>query len=141
MSYDEKNAWSLGVIAVIAYGAYLAWVLVQAQDMPLVDVDYVRPMVTSIVGAIILGIIAAIIFAATRPSEAGLSDERDREINRRGEQIGQSFVVIGGTAVILLAMIEAPYFWIANVMYLAFVLSAVLSTIVKVIGYRWGLPA
>ena len=32
-------------------------------------------------------------------------------------------------------------FWIANVMYLAFVLSAVLSTIVKVIGYRWGLPA
>ena len=141
MSYDEKNAWSLGVIAVIAYGAYLAWVLVQAQDMPLVDVDYVRPMVTSIVGAIILGIIAAIIFAATRPSEAGLSDERDREINRRGEQIGQSFVVIGGTAVILLAMIEAPYFWIANVMYLAFVLSAVLSTIVKIIGYRWGLPA
>jgi len=141
MSYDEKNAWSLGVIAVIAYGAYLTWVLVQAQDMPLVDVDYVRPMVTSIVGAIILGIIAAIVFAATRPSEAGLSDERDREINRRGEQIGQSFVVIGGTAVILLAMIEAPYFWIANVMYLAFVLSAVLSTIVKVIGYRWGLPA
>ena len=141
MSYDEKNAWSLGVIAVIAYGAYLAWVLVQAQDMPLVDVDYVRPMVTSIVGAIILGIIAAIIFAATRPSEAGLSDERDREINRRGEQIGQSFVVIGGTAVILLAMIEAPYFWIANAMYLAFVLSAVLSTIVKAIGYRWGLPA
>lgn len=141
MSYDEKNAWSLGVIAVIAYGAYLAWVLVQAQDVPLVDIDYVRPMVTSIVGAIILGIIAAIIFAATRPSEAGLSDERDREINRRGEQIGQSFVVIGGTAVILLAMIEAPSFWIANVMYLAFVLSAVLSTIVKVIGYRWGLPA
>lgn len=141
MSYDEKNAWSLGVIAVIAYGAYLTWVLVQAQDVPLVDVDYVRPMVTSIVGAIILGIIAAIVFAATRPSEAGLSDERDREINRRGEQIGQSFVVIGGTAVILLAMIEAPYFWIANVMYLAFVLSAVLSTIVKVIGYRWGLPA
>lgn len=141
MSYDEKNAWSLGVIAVIAYGAYLAWVLVQAQDVPLVDIDYVRPMVTSIVGAIILGIIAAIIFAATRPSEAGVSDERDREINRRGEQIGQSFVVIGGTAVILLAMIEAPYFWIANVMYLAFVLSAVLSTIVKVIGYRWGLPA
>ena len=141
MSYDEKNAWSLGVIAVIAYGAYLAWVLVQAQDMPLVDVDYVRPMVTSIVGAIILGIIAAIVFAIMRPDEAGVSDERDREINRRGEQVGQSFVVIGGTAVILLAMIEAPYFWIANAMYLAFVLSAVLSTIVKAIGYRWGLPA
>ena len=141
MSYDEKNAWALGVIAVLTYGAYAAWVLVQAQEVPIVDVAYVWPMVTAIGTAIVLGIIAAIVFAIMRPDEAGVSDERDREINRRGEQVGQSFVVIGGTAVILLAMIEAPYFWIANAMYLAFVLSAVLSTIVKAIGYRWGLPA
>ena len=141
MSFDEKNAWAFGAIALLTYGMYATWVLLQAQAVPLVEVDYVWPMVGSIVAAIILGIIAAIVISVLRPSEAGISDERDRAINRRGEQTGQSFVVIGGTSVILLAMIEAPYFWIANAMYLAFVLSALLSTATKVAGYRWGLPA
>ena len=141
MSFDEKNAWAFGAIALVTYGVYATWLLRQAQEVPLVEVDYVWPMVGSIVAAIILGIIAAIVISVLRPSEAGISDERDRAINRRGEQTGQSFVVIGGTSVILLAMIEAPYFWIANAMYLAFVLSALLSTATKVAGYRWGLPA
>ena len=141
MSFDEKMAWAFGAIVLLTYGMYATWVLLQAQAVPLVEVDYVWPMVGSIVAAIILGIIAAIVISVLRPSEAGISDERDRAINRRGEQTGQSFVVIGGTSVILLAMLEAPYFWIANAMYLAFVLSALLSTATKVAGYRWGLPA
>ena len=141
MSFDEKNAWAFGVIALVTYGAYATWVLVQAREVPLADVDYVWPMIGTIVAAIILGIIASIVISISRPSEAGISDERDRAINRRGEQIGQSFVVIGGVSVMFLAMIEAPYFWIANAMYLAFVLSALLSTATKVAGYRWGLPA
>lgn len=141
MSYDEKNAWAFGAIALLTYACYAGWVLVQAQDVPLVDVDYAWPMVWSIVAAIILGILAAIIISIMRPSEAGVRDERDREITRRGDQTGQSFVVIGGTAVIVLAMIEASYFWIANAMYLAFILSALLSTVTKIAGYRVGLPA
>lgn len=141
MSYEEKVAWALGVVAVVTYGAYAAWVLNQAQEVPIVEVAYVGPMITAIVAGIVLGIIASIVIAITRPDEAGVSDERDRAINRRGDQIGQSFVVIGGLAVMVLAAIEAPYFWIANAMYLAFILSALLSTIAKVVGYRWGLPA
>lgn len=141
MSYDEKNAWAFGVIALVTYGAYAAWVLVQAQEVPIVDVAYVWPMVTAILAAVVLGIAAAAVIAILRPDEAGLRDERDRDISRRGEQVGQSFVVIGGTAVILLAMLEASYFWIANAMYLAFILSALLSTATKIAGYRVGLPA
>lgn len=141
MSYEEKIAWALGVVAVVTYGAYVAWVLNQAQDVPIVDVAYVGPMIAAIVAGIVLGIIATIVIAITRPDEAGVSDERDRMINRRGDQIGQSFLVIGGLAVMVLAAIEAPYFWIANAMYLAFILSALLSTVAKVVGYRWGLPA
>ena len=141
MSFDEKNAWAFGVIALLVYGGYAAWVLGQARDMPLVEVDYAWPMIGSIVAGIVLCIIATVVISAMRPSEAGVRDERDREINRRGEQTGQSFVVIGGLAVMVLAMIEAPYFWIANAMYLAFILSAILTTATKVAGYRWGLPA
>lgn len=41
--------------------------------------------------------------------------------------VGQSFVVIGGVAALLMAMAEWEHFWIANVIYLAFVLSAILG--------------
>lgn len=140
MSFDEKNAWAFGVITLVVYGGYVAWVLGQAQEVPLVDVDYAWPMIWSIAAGVVLCLIAMAVIAALRPSEAGVRDERDREINRRGEQTGQSLVVIGGLAVMVLAMIEAPYFWIANAMYLAFILSAILTTATKVAGYRWGLP-
>jgi hypothetical protein len=37
-------------------------------------------------------------------------------------------------------MIEADWFWIANLIYLCFVLSGILSWIVKAVAYRRGLP-
>ena len=47
--------------------------------------------------------------------------------------------MIGGVSAMALAMFEAPHFWIANVLYLCFVLSAVLSSVTKIMGYRRGL--
>ena len=75
------------------------------------------------------------------PREAGKKDQRDREIYRFGEYIGQSFVVIGGVAALLMAMAEWDHFWIANVIYLAFVLSAILGSVAKIVAYRPGVPA
>ena len=40
----------------------------------------------------------------------------------------------------VLALFEGGYFWIANVIYLGFVLSAILSSVTKVIVYRKGVP-
>jgi hypothetical protein len=37
-------------------------------------------------------------------------------------------------------MAEFGYFWIANVVYLCFVLSSVLASTAKIIAYRRGLP-
>ena len=37
-----------------------------------------------------------------------------------------------------MAMAEADHFWIANVIYLAFVLSAILGSIAKIVAYRRG---
>lgn len=70
--------------------------------------------------------------------EAGKKDQRDREIYRFGEYIGQSFVVMGGVAALLMAMAEWDHFWIANVIYLAFVLSAMLGSVAKIVAYRRG---
>ena len=54
--------------------------------------------------------------------------------------MGQAFVVIGGVGAMVLALFEFDYFWIANVVYLCFVLSAILSAIAKIVAYRSGMP-
>ncbi|MBB4691157.1 hypothetical protein [Paractinoplanes abujensis] len=66
------------------------------------------------------------------------ADQRDREIGRFGDHIGQSLVVAGAVAAMVMALFEARYFWIANVIYLAFVLSAVLGSTAKIFAYRRG---
>jgi hypothetical protein len=38
-----------------------------------------------------------------------------------------------------LAMAEVAHFWIANALYLAFVLAALASSIVKIVSYRRGI--
>ena len=80
------------------------------------------------------------VFAA--PSAAA-KDQRDREINRLGDHIAQSFLIIGAVtalcfAMIDVAMIDVALFWIANAIYLGFVLSAILGSIAKIIAYRRG---
>jgi hypothetical protein len=37
-----------------------------------------------------------------------------------------------------MAMVELDYFWIANVIYLAFHLSAILGAAAKIVAYRRG---
>lgn len=46
--------------------------------------------------------------------------------------------MIGAVTTMLLAMTEADYFWIANAMYLAFVLSSLLGSVTKIFAYRRG---
>jgi hypothetical protein len=70
--------------------------------------------------------------------DAGVKDQRDKEIYRFGEYIGQSFLVIGGVAALVMAMAEVDHFWIANAIYLAFFLSAILGSVAKIVAYRRG---
>ena len=122
MSFEEKGVWAGALITVLAYGAYVLVILGRAQDVPITEVAYVWPLVISIAS----------------PQDAGRKDERDREIHWRGEHIGQSMVVVGGVAALLMAMFEVEYFWIANVIYLCFVASALLAATAKIVAYRKG---
>jgi hypothetical protein len=90
--------------------------------------------------AIVASILAEIAMAVSNPRASRLTDDRDREIGRLGEHVGQSFVVIGAVAAMGMAMARWDPFWTANVIYLCFVLSAVLSGITKVVVYRRSLP-
>ena len=136
MSYQEKNTWAFGVIAVLGYAAYVAVVLSRASG-GIADVAYAGPMLASIGAAVLAGIVAGIVLGATS-RDRGVRDERERDIERMGEHVGQAFLVLGGVAGLVLALLEADHFWIANALYLGFVLSAVLSAVARVVAFRRG---
>ncbi|MBX6751872.1 MAG: hypothetical protein IRY85_19805 [Micromonosporaceae bacterium] len=87
-----------------------------------------------------LNIAAEIVLSIINPRGARQKDERDRAIDRLGDQVGQAFVVIGGIAALLMALAEWHWFWIANVLYLGFVLSAVLGSIAKIVMNHTTVP-
>ena len=136
MSYEERNVWVMFVVSVLAYAVYVVVVLTRAQDVPLTEVAYVGPLLWSIGGAIVVSILASIGVGLANRRDGHLTDQRDKEINRVGERTGQSFVVIGALAALVLALLEVDWFWIANVIYLGFVLSAIVSSMTKLAAYR-----
>ena len=139
MSYEEKNTWVFAVLAPIGYIVYAVLVLTQVGGRPLEQANYVPPMLGTILGAIVVGIIGGMVVGGFSGKEAGKADQRDKQINRFGEYIGSAFLVMGALGALVLAWFEAPHFWIANVIYLAFVLQAILSSIAKLVAYRRGL--
>lgn len=140
MTLDETRAWARLVAAVAAYGVYVAVVLGRAGGRPLPDAPYAVALLWTI-GASILGATLVETFIRTAgPKTSRVRDVRDREIGRLGDYVGQSFAIIGAVAAMLMAMAGSQRFWIANVIYLCFVLSAVLSNVTKVVVYRGSLP-
>jgi hypothetical protein len=137
MSYREKNTWAYGVIALLGYGVYVAVVLARADGGPLTRVAYAGPMLATIGAAVAAGILAGIVLGATSRDRA-VGDEREQAIERMGEHVGQSFLVLGGVGALALALVAADHFWIANVLYLGFVLSAVLSAVARLVAFRRG---
>ena len=139
VAFEEKRAWALGVIAIVGYALYVVLVLSRMDGRPLAEVPYIGTMLWTMGLGIVAGIVSGIWFGIASRNDGLQADERDREIGRFGDHIGQSFVVIGGVSAMALAMVEAPHFWIANVLYLCFVLSAVLGSMAKVAAYRRGM--
>jgi hypothetical protein len=140
MPQEEKRAWILAVVSIASYLVYAGIVLSRAGGGRLVDVRYAAPMLWTIGAAIVASIVLSILVGVATGTGTDRRDQRDREIGHRSDQIGQSFVVIGGVATLLMAIFKVEYFWIANVVYLTFTLSAILGSVARIGFYRGGLP-
>ena len=140
MTHDEKRTWIRLIASVVAYGVYVAIILGRADGRPLPDVPYATALVLTVVGAVVASVVVETVLGVLNPRASRARDVRDREIARLGDHIGQSFVVIGAVAGMLMAMVEWEPFWIANVIYLCFALSAVLGGVAKIVMYRRSLP-
>lgn len=136
MSYEEKGVWVYLVVAVAGYATYLAMLFTGAAGRPLPEADYVPAMLWTIGGAIVGAIVLRILIEIVWRSDNTRKDDRDRSIERVGDNVGNAFIVIGALGAMVLAMFSAPHFWIANVIYLGFVLSAILSSVTKIAAYR-----
>jgi hypothetical protein len=113
-------------------------VLGQAGATPLPQVDY-QPILLWTVGvAVAASIIGRILIEIVRPSESHRGDVRDRDIGRFGEYVAGMVLGIGMVGPFVLALIEADHFWIANAIYLVFVVQAVVGAVIKLIAYRRG---
>lgn len=142
MSYEERGTWVYLVVSVGVYAAYVIVVLGRVTD-PLTATAYQVPLLWAIATAILVAIVARIVveIGAGMARGGGVdsrSDARDREIDQRATQHTWIIVALGAVTALLMALAQWPYFWIANVIYLGFVLQAVASSIVKLVLYRRG---
>jgi len=139
MPFQERNAWAYGLIAVAGYAVYLALVLPRLGG-PISEVGYQLPLLACVGGAVLAGILAGIVLGALVPKGVPREDVRDRQIGRFGERLGSGTVILGAVVALLLALFAADPFWIANAIYLGFVLSAVVSAAARIVAYRRGIP-
>jgi len=138
MSYEERGQWVYLAATTIGYGAYLVLLLGRIGTTPAAEVDY-QPIMLWTIGVAVAGsIMGRIAIEIVRPSESQREDVRDREIGRFGEYVSGVILGIGMVGPFILTMLEADHFWIANAIYLVFVMQAVAGTVIKLIAYRRG---
>lgn len=138
MNYEEKGVWVYLVVVLATYGTYAGIVLSQLGSTPLTEIDYAGPLLWSIGASIVAAIVLRIVVEIVSPSDKQRADSRDKEITRRGELIGMWGLVAGALGGMALALVQAEYFWIANAIYLGFVLSALTASVAKIVLYRRG---
>lgn len=138
MSYEERGQWVYLAATTIAYGAYLVLMLGRAGATPLPEIEYQPILLWTIGGAVAGSVIGRIAIEVVRPSESHREDVRDREIGRRGEYVAGIILGVGMVWPFILTLIEADHFWIANAMYLVFVVQAAVGAMIKLVAYRRG---
>ncbi|HZL63559.1 MAG TPA: hypothetical protein VFD50_01250 [Thermoleophilia bacterium] len=149
MPFEEKMTWVSGLAMIVVPLVYFVVMIGRLQSTPAADIAYQVPLIVAMVASVVLVIIGAIVMAigtsisatirGRKPEdEIDRKDERDKTISRRGDLIGYYVASAGMVGVLILTMLETDYFWIANALYLSFVVAMAVSTVVKLVAYRRG---
>lgn len=139
MSYTEKGTWVYLLASAGVWAGYVVVLLDRADGGPVADVAYVAPMLWAVGISILASTVGRVVVEVVRPSDSSLADERDRDIDRRGEYVAGIVLAVAVVGPLVLALVEADHFWVANTIYTAYVVSAVAGSAVKLVTYRRGL--
>jgi hypothetical protein len=137
MTSEEKRWWIYAVVSVAVPTVYVAVVLGRAAGTDIAAAAYVGPMLTAIGVGIGANIVLTMLAGMFSPG-AGRRDVRDKEISRLGDYVGFYVMSVAAIVPLGLAMAKADQFWIANALYLTFVLAAFVSAVVRIVAYRRG---
>jgi hypothetical protein len=149
MSFEQKLTWVNTATTVIVVAVY-AWIVGgQIAAGPVADIAYQKPMIIAVCAMIVLTIAGAIATAIGTAVGIEISgkgsvddidrkDERDVHINRRGDLVGYYVSSVLMLGAFTLTMLEFPHFWIANAMFVAFVIAGLSSSAVKLVAYHRG---
>jgi hypothetical protein len=149
MSFEEKVSWVSGSVAIVVAAVYASVIVPQLGSWPVGAIEYQTPMLIAIGAMIVMTIVVTILMAIGTAvtaeitgtgsvDEVGRTDERDRDINRRGELVGYYVSSVGVLAALALTMLSAEYFWIANAIFAGFMVSSVVGSSYKILIYRRG---
>ncbi|MFI6291431.1 hypothetical protein ACIBEJ_07565 [Nonomuraea sp. NPDC050790] len=138
MSTEEKRVWVYTAVALVVPVVYFTAILRQVPGADVTRITYLPALLTAIGVAVLANVVASVATAIAAPAEAGLKDERDAAIRRYGQRTEYHVLSVGVLGVFALTVSQAAHFWIANALYLTFVLSALASGIVRVVAYRRG---
>jgi hypothetical protein len=138
MTFHEKSEWAYAFAAFATATVYFAWLGIQLGNAPAADIDYRGAMLWTIGVSMLVHSLGTGIVRGSTPKGADKADLRDKEVNRRGDAL--SFYVFSSLAAIplVLALVNAPMFWVANVLFAAFAFTAVFGVVVKHVLYRKG---
>jgi hypothetical protein len=139
MSYEEKGVWAYLLSSAGAYIAYLAIVVPRLFHTPAAHVSYLAPLLVTTMASIFIATVVRSALEVATPSDSSKADVRDRDIARFGEHASRWCIVVGAAAGLFMAVRHWDYFWIANVIYLGFVLWAVAGSVLRLVAYRRGL--
>ncbi|MEE6271972.1 hypothetical protein [Georgenia wangjunii] len=139
MTYEEKGTWAYLVASVGVWVGYVVVLWQRADGGSLADVAYVGPLLWAVGASILANTVGRVLFEVVRPSESHQADVRDREVARFGDHVGGIVLSVLVAGVLVLALVEAAHFWIANAIYAAFVIQVVVASVLKVVAYRRGL--
>ena len=139
MSYEEKGIWVYLVTSAAAYAVYLAIIVGRLASTPAAEVPYVSVLLWTAGASIVANTVGRVLVETASPSDSRRADVRDLDVSLFGEYASRWFLVAGAAAALVMAMAKVDYFWIANVIYLGFVLWAVAGSALKLVAYRRGL--
>ncbi len=139
VSYEEKGTWVYLVTSAGAYAVYLAIIAGRLAGAQAAQVPFISVLLWTAGASMVANMAGRVLVETASPSDSRRADVRDREIYRFCEYASRWFLVAGATAALVMAMAKVDYFWIANVLYLGFVLWAVAGSALKLVAYRRGL--
>ena len=147
MTMSERTVWaSVFTFALVAV-VYVTVIATRAAQMPVEEVSWVAPMIWamgSLIVVIVVGTIASAIAtgiaagARGEKAEYEEGDVRDKQIELVGNARAHGVSGLGGFAALILMMLDAPTFWVANTLFVSGLIAGLTAALVKVRAYRNG---